>query len=812
MASIFSSLFGVGQQPQQQVPAAAVTTQQLPEEVAPYYEKLLKEAEALYKRRMEEGAPKYIDPVTGERGKTIAGFTPEHEQMFTGIKALAGTTAPKFAEAETLTRGTAEEITPEEVQEYMNPYQQAVTDIEKREAEKKYQTQVLQPLRAQAAATQPYGGSRQAIQEGMASEAQQRLLADIQARGSAEAYKDAMSNIQQQRQREGAAAAQLAGLAPAAYGARARELGAVGQVGDVKRQQTQLALDEAYKEFLQEQQFPGEALKQYQSTVQSFPNIPTQITRTPPPAQPSLATQLTGLGATALGTYGAFGGFSPEGFFGMKKGQTGGGIADLPIVYRQQSGQVFKYPEGTKIDPKTGKPFGPFQNLLRWIGGIKPVDSLGPTGLGLGGLYDDTDVTQLPDIDVTPKPVDNQWLYSKRSPSVLPDHQRVAYGPEGAYVITDSETGETVSSVPPPRELSDEELEKVGFISPVTEDKGDAGKEDTGQGDAPPPKSGEAPLTGLQKILAERREEIDKMKLPEGPDTKALEQSYADLAAAKEKRNVDLAARLSAVPEETKKQMWATLAKVGTGLATSTDPLLTGVTKAMGQFTEEGAPIHLASKKEMREIKEQQTENLISNLQDKTTQQQFLMGIKSDKEQKKFENIFKKIDAKDKINASELQFLQVKNSELQAKAALKRADAAIEANKIALAEQNKLDPYKVIDTKQLNNLAGNFNRVKEGGLKEDYSRNMIMAVAQKINSLIQDESAKVTVDEVKDIIDGIEIDYNKKDNKGHGKDLTDMQSSVSKTIQAFSNTTAYNDDVGLAHYLMEAVLRKRANI
>ena len=89
---------------------------------------------------------------------------------------------------------------------------------------------------------------------------------------------------------------------------------------------------------------------------------------------------------------------------------------------------------------------------------------------------------------------------------------------------------------------------------------------------------------------------------------------------------------------------------------------------------------------------------------------------------------------------------------------------------------------------------------------------MIMAVAQKINSLIQDESAKVTVDEVKDIIDGIEIDYNKKDNKGHGKDLTDMQSSVSKTIQAFSNTTAYNDDVGLAHYLMEAVLRKRANI
>jgi len=73
------------------------------------------------------------------------------------------------------------------------------------------------------------------------------------------------------------------------------------------------ALDEAYKQFLQEQQFPSEALKEYQSYVQSFPNIPTQVTRTPPPAQPSLAQTLLGGLGTAVGTYGAFGGFSPAG-------------------------------------------------------------------------------------------------------------------------------------------------------------------------------------------------------------------------------------------------------------------------------------------------------------------------------------------------------------------------------------------------------------------------------------------------------------------------------------------------------------------
>tara|TARA_R110002096_G_scaffold135304_2_gene286824 strand:+ start:1746 stop:2195 length:450 start_codon:yes stop_codon:yes gene_type:complete len=127
MASL-SSLF-IGQQPQQQPQAAAVTTQELPKQIAPYYEKLLKEAEALYKQKMEAGAPIY-------EGKTMAGFTPEQEQLFTGLQGLQGTQAPKFAEAEALTRGTAARVTPDEVQEYMNPYQQAVVDIEKREARK----------------------------------------------------------------------------------------------------------------------------------------------------------------------------------------------------------------------------------------------------------------------------------------------------------------------------------------------------------------------------------------------------------------------------------------------------------------------------------------------------------------------------------------------------------------------------------------------------------------------------------------------------------------------------------------------------
>ena len=324
MASL-SSLFNIGGAPKSVAPAAAIQTSELPKQIAPYYEKLLKEAEALYKQKMDTGAPIY-------EGKTIAGYTPEQEQLFSGLQSSQGTQAPKFAEAEALTRGTAARVTPDEVQEYMNPYQQAVVDIEKREAEKQYQSTVVPQLAAQAAAAGSFGGSRQGILEGMASEANQRLQADIQAKGSAQAYQDAMSNINQQRQREGAAAGQLAQLAPAGFSAQAQELGAIGKVGDVKQQQSQLALDEAYKQYMQEQQFPTDSLKEYQSYVQSFPNISTQITRTPQPQQPGIAQSLLGLGTTALGTYGAFGGFSPGGLFGMKNAETGGGISGLPVV------------------------------------------------------------------------------------------------------------------------------------------------------------------------------------------------------------------------------------------------------------------------------------------------------------------------------------------------------------------------------------------------------------------------------------------------------------------------------------------------
>ena len=236
-----SSLFQTGT-PQQQVAGPMIGTTKIPEELAPYYKDILGKSQALYNERTAEGFKPYTGP-------TMADFTPEQQQAFTGIAGLQGSQAPVFQEAMDMTRSAAAPMTSEQMTTYMSPYQQAVTDIEKREATKQYESQVQPALAAQAAATGSFGGSRQAILEGMAADTQQRLLGDIQAKGSQQGYQDAVSRFNADRQAQGQAGAQLATMIPNQFKAQLGELGAMQTVGEQKQKQSQTALDEAFRQY-----------------------------------------------------------------------------------------------------------------------------------------------------------------------------------------------------------------------------------------------------------------------------------------------------------------------------------------------------------------------------------------------------------------------------------------------------------------------------------------------------------------------------------------------------------------------------------
>ena len=339
--AVLSSLFNIGTQyPSAPPQGTTVTSQKLAEEISPFYKDLLAKSQALYNQQTEEGYTPYTAP-------TMAQFSPEQQQSFAGIQGLVGSQKPVYDEGMALTRGTTRKFTPQTAQALMNPYQQAVTDIEKRNIQENYESKVLPELRAQAAQIQPYGGSRQAILEGMASDTNQRLLADVQAKGSLTAYNDAQRLFADQIRREGAAASQLPTLASAAYKTQAGELGALQAVGEEKQKQTQSALDEAYRTYLEEKRFPETSMGQYQAVVQGFPALRQEIQRSAPPPQPSMANQLIGGLGTLGSLYGAYGGFTDSGFgsalpgYGPVNQKEGSGATT--ILPRQNAGMANPY-------------------------------------------------------------------------------------------------------------------------------------------------------------------------------------------------------------------------------------------------------------------------------------------------------------------------------------------------------------------------------------------------------------------------------------------------------------------------------------
>jgi hypothetical protein len=227
----------------------------------------------------------------------------------------------------------------------MNPYQQAVIDVEKREAQKDFTNKILPQFEKFAvdAGGMSGLGTRAGLQAGLLGEAQGQRLGDIQSKGLQQAFNQGRQEFNAQKLRERGQAQDLAKAGPAMFASGLAEQGALTGVGEQRRGLAQEALDEAYFRFLEERGEPQAALAEYSGTVYANPlnTIPSMNkTTTSPGAQgPSTGSQLLGLGMQAASMY--YGG----GFGGMGGGMTraeGGRLSDglSGMVYRQKAGQV----------------------------------------------------------------------------------------------------------------------------------------------------------------------------------------------------------------------------------------------------------------------------------------------------------------------------------------------------------------------------------------------------------------------------------------------------------------------------------------
>jgi hypothetical protein len=355
---ILSSLFGIGGS--KPSTSTVVQQQNIPPELAPFIKEILGEAQTLYKAELDRG----YDPYTG---LTTAPFTPEEEAAQEGITGLVGTTTPFIEEALGIQREGAEKFTPEVAAEYMSPYQRAVTDIEKREAQTQFEKNIMPRFEAEAISAGGLSGlgTRAGVEAAELQRGQSQLLADIEAKGLQSAFQNAQQQFAQQKAREQQMAANIGRTGPALFQAGLAERGAQMGVGEQKRELAQSELDEAYFKFLEERGFPQRTLTDYSQMVYGSPlskqPFGTTRTETGTPFVSSPGSQLMGLGLGGLNIYGMGGGFNPNptGFglgniFPQRPAKSGGqvnsrGLSGLPVIRRADSGAIINSLTGTLL-------------------------------------------------------------------------------------------------------------------------------------------------------------------------------------------------------------------------------------------------------------------------------------------------------------------------------------------------------------------------------------------------------------------------------------------------------------------------------
>jgi hypothetical protein len=316
------------------------TVQQVPEyapEQREYIRDIFGKAQELYEQRSAEG----FQPFPGPQ---LAPFSAQEKEAFAGIESLARGpgAAPAFEVARTAALGAAAPVTAGELQGLMNPYQQAVTDIAKREASRQYQSGPQQQMRSAATAEGGLRGARRFVEEAEGQRNLQQQMSDIQMMGSQQAYNQAMAEAAAARGRLANLAQQMPAIGTGAYQQQMAQLGQLGGVGEAQRAREQAAIDLAQQQFQQELKFPEETLATYLRFITNAPS-PSGFQKTlttPVVPGPSALQSLTSL-AGQVGSIGqGFGLFNQGGSVGRQSGLSG-------IVRRSRGGQVVRLANGS---------------------------------------------------------------------------------------------------------------------------------------------------------------------------------------------------------------------------------------------------------------------------------------------------------------------------------------------------------------------------------------------------------------------------------------------------------------------------------
>ena len=379
----------------------------LPEYAKPYVENMLNAAQKqVYNDDMTSFRP--YTPYSKDPSQYFAG--PSGLQQSTYGEASGMRTPGGFVPAQGLAglsamgqMGAGQQFArqatdPSAMQAFMSPFMQNVVDTQKLSAVRDFQ--LAQPVRqAQATRAGAFGGSRAAIENAEAQRNLMSQLQSIQATGTQKAFEDA------QRQQQFGANLGLQGLAGASQSAgllgqlagsqQQADLARMGfqnQLGQQQQQYQQNIINQAVQDYATQQQYPMLQLANMSNLLRGLP-MQSATTQTYQ-AAPNAISQLGGLGATALGVYGASGGFrAAQG--GEVKSYAGGGVvggieSQLMQMDIPQLTQVAKTSPSASIRQKAAEIISEKQAAMQTKRSMglegAPVPNLDDIGMAGGGI------------------------------------------------------------------------------------------------------------------------------------------------------------------------------------------------------------------------------------------------------------------------------------------------------------------------------------------------------------------------------------------------------------------------------------------
>jgi len=335
-------------------PSTSTTyTSSIPKELVPYATKVLGQADAYTSQQTYQ-------PYTGQQ---VSGFNPLQQQAFGNIQQMQPSQYLNSAGALAGMAGT-NQFTGANVNQYMSPYVNDVVAQQQQGAIRDYARQ-LPGMASNATKAGALGGSRSAILEGEAQSNLQNQLGNIRATGLQNAFQNAQGQFNTSNQNQLAAAGILGNVGQNQYNQQMGINQAQLSAGNQMQGQEQIALNTAYQNYMNQQNFLPQQLSFMNSLIRGTPvQMSGQYNYQSPP---TAASQMAGLGLGAYGLSQAFGGFG-----GSSSTSASGGKAQGGPIKGYREGGIVSLAGGGDVASKVGAVQAEFSHVGKQNPGMAP--------------------------------------------------------------------------------------------------------------------------------------------------------------------------------------------------------------------------------------------------------------------------------------------------------------------------------------------------------------------------------------------------------------------------------------------------------